>query len=120
MAHRGPLREVFGLLCMALILPKSEKRTTPVSNISYIIDHDDGDVYNTHPVIVTPQTSGVLSLIIAFLTALLFDIGELLANMAIDWVLDNGISPTLTVIERAFSRAVTFATRLLQASNASS
>ena len=114
MAHRGPLREIFGLICMAIIFPKSERKTTPVSNTTgYIIDHDDGDIHITHP-ILTPQTS---PFILTFLTGLLFDIGEVLVNMTFEWVLDNGIPPTLTVIGRAFSQATTFAARLLRASN---
>ncbi len=117
MAHRGPLREVFGLLCMAPIFPKSEKKTTPMSNTGYIIDHDDGDNFNTHRVVTASQSSGFRPLILSFLIAVIFDIAELMTEMAFDWALDHGFSLILAVIERAFSRAVTFAARLLQASN---
>ncbi len=103
------------MLCIAIILPKSAKKATPASsNTGYIIDHDDGYVFNTNSVHTTPPTSGFLPLLLSFLCAFLFDIAEALAIMAFDEVLDHGSSLIFSVTQRALSRAVTFVTRRLQ------
>ncbi|KAL9070524.1 MAG: hypothetical protein Q9161_004821 [Pseudevernia consocians] len=111
MAHRGPLREMFGMLCIALFVPKIEKTIMPTSNRAIIIDHADNDdvpTINTLPITTppttTPPTSGFLLYLLAFLAPALSVIGDELLNMAFIYMLNNGLLPFVTVIKRFFFR----------------
>ena len=106
MAYRGPLREVFGMLCIAMFVPKVEKAIMPMSNTGFIIDHpDDNDVHtiNTLPT-TTPPTSGFLLYLLALLASALALIGDELLNMAFIYMLNNGLLPFIRVMKRFMKR----------------
>ncbi|KAF6238628.1 hypothetical protein HO173_003134 [Letharia columbiana] len=117
MAHRGPLREMFGLLCMAVILPKVEKIATPVANTGYIIDTIEDN--NIHSIMVspvtTPPTTGFLSLLISLFTTALAVLGDELINVAAIWMLTNGLLPSLRIIKRLVTWTGTSIHRLFRA-----
>ena len=103
MAHRGLLRETFGLLCLASIFPKIEKTIVP-SHTGYILEAVEDSqlpVITSPPVtLTTPPAVGVLPLILSVLIPVFFSVGDELINLALIYLLNKGLVPAITVIKR--------------------
>ena len=108
MAHRGPLREMFGMLCIAVLLPEVQESAVPTDR-GLILDADEIPTYLIPPfapVPVTPPVTGFMSFLISFLTDLFSVVGEELLNMVAMWFLNYALFPSLLVLECLFLRAV--------------
>ena len=105
MAHRGPMREVFGILCMAVLIRKSEKKASPPASTVYIetvaaVD----DYFNTQNITVIPPTSppptGYVPSILSFLLLALSVVGNQLLDSLFHLALHNILLPLLRIARR--------------------
>ena len=105
MAHRGPMREIFGILCMAVLIRKSEKKAAPPASTVYIetvaaVD----DYFNAQNITVIPPTSppptGYLPSVLSFLLLALSVVGNQLLDSLFHLVLYNVLLPLLRIGRR--------------------
>ena len=116
MAHRGPIREMLGLLCMALIFPRSE-RITPASNttgyttetVNAVVDTDSYQSLmvplstptpSIPPPSIPPPPTGLLSFLLPFFASLFSVLGEELLSLILNLMLTNGLMPSLRIMKR--------------------
>lgn len=116
MAHRGPIREMLGMLCMALIFPRSE-RITPASNttgyttetVNAVVDTDkyqslmvplSTPTPSTPAPSIPPPPTGLLSFLLPFFAALFSVLGEELLSLILNLMLTNGLMPSLRIMKR--------------------
>ena len=116
MAHRGPFREMLGLLCMALIFPRSE-RITPASNttgyttetVNAVVDTDkyqslmvplSTPTPSTPASSIPPPPTGLLSFLLPFFASLFSVLGEELLSLILNLMLTNGLMPSLRIMKR--------------------
>ena len=116
MAHRGPIRDMLGLLCIALIFPRSE-RITPASNttgyttetVNAVVDTDkyqslmvplSTPTPSTPAASITPPPTGLLSFLLPFFASLFSVLGEELLSMILNLFLTNGLMPSLRILKR--------------------
>ena len=116
MAHRGPFREMLGLLCMALIFPRSE-RITPASNttgyttetVNAVVDTDkykslmvplSTPTPSTTAPSIPPPPTGLLSFLLPFFASLFSVLGEELLSLILNLMLTNGLMPSLRIMKR--------------------
>ena len=112
MAHRGPLRETFGLICMTVFFRQSEKTSKPMGNTGFIIDTadmfiDDGHPSLNVPLSTVPQNRGYLSSLFAFLVPALSSLGDEVISMIFFLMLMNGLLRLARALKRL---AVVFTT----------
>ena len=116
MAHRGPLRELFGILCIAIIVPNVEKISTPPPNTGFVIEPTDEVLHTIMvPQVIDSPTAGFLSFFFPILATCFSIIGEELINIAFMYFLTAGLIPSMRVIKRFTMSIGTKGTRLLQA-----
>ena len=105
MAHRGPMREIFGILCMAVLIRKSEKKAAPPASTVYIetvaaVD----DYFNAQNITVisptAPPPTGYLPSILSFLLLALSVVGNQLLDSLFHLVLYNALLPLLRIARR--------------------
>ena len=105
MAHRGPMREVFGILCMAVLIKKSEKKASPPASTVYIetvaaVD----DYFNVQNITVihptSPPPTGYLPSILSFLLLALSVVGNQLLDSLFHLALHNILLPLLRIARR--------------------
>ena len=130
MAHRSPLREIFGLICLALIVPKSDKASTPTgANTGSIIIDDVLDViqtpslsHETNAPFMTPsprlttattQAIGLFPFILAPLAPIIGLLGDELLSSIAQLLLFHYLLPMMRVIKRYFLAMIAYANRCL-------
>ena len=110
MAHRGPFREMFGLICVALMFPRSEKISPPLYSTGYTTETinavNDTDSYQhlmvplSIPPPPPPPPTGFLSFLLSFLAPLFSVLGEELLSITLSLMLTNGLLPSLRITKR--------------------
>ena len=105
MAHRGPLREVFVGIGILLFAKQAPKYISP-THTGYIIDAADevvvGQNATTQEQFVTPQDTGFLPSLIAFMSPLLYDLAEALADLALMYLLNHSLPRIMMLLRRFF------------------
>ena len=101
MAHRGPMREMFGLLCMAVIVPRVHKSAIPKGNTGYIIDAEDNDIQNiTVSHFTPPPATSFQPFLLSFLASVFSLLGDEVISMVATWMLANALFPSIVAIKR--------------------
>ena len=105
MAHRGPMREVFGILCMAVLIRKSAKKTVPPATTVYIETVTAVDDYFSAPniTVIAPTSlppAGYLPSILSFLLLALSVLGNELLDSIFLLALHNVLLPLLRIARR--------------------
>ena len=103
MAHRGPLRELFISISFLLLVKKAEKTVSP-THTGYILDAADeitvaGNA-TVEPDLSTPPNTGLLPLLLAFLSPLLFDLAEALGDLTLMYLLKYGLPHIMMLLRR--------------------
>ena len=101
MAHRGPMREMFGLLCMAVIVPRVHKSAIPKGNTGYIIDAEDNDILNvTVSHFTPPPATGFQPFLLSFLASVFSLLSDEVISMVAMWMLASALFPSIMAIKR--------------------
>ena len=105
MAHRGPLREVFGILCMAVLIRKTTKKDVPPATTVYIETVTAVDDYFSAPniTVIAPTSlppAGYLPSILSFLLLALSVLGNELLDSIFFLALHNVLLPLLRIGRR--------------------
>ena len=122
MAHRGPMREVFGILCMAVLIRKSEKKASPPASTLHLetVAAVDDYFYAHNTTVICPTStpppgylptssppSGYLTSILSFLMLAL----SLVGNELLDWIFQLALHyvllPSLRIARRWSAEIVT-------------
>ena len=106
MAHRGPLRETFGLICMTVLFRQSEKAPEPIGNTGYIMDTidviiDDGYPNLTVPLSTVSYNTGCLSSFITFMLSAVSILGNEAISMIAYPILISGLLLLMRVLKRS-------------------
>ena len=120
MAHRGLLREMFGLICMGVIVKKTDKASTPIARES-IIDEFTNAIQNstTPPLISLPKSvtateaTGLLPVIFTLLVPLLGYFGDRIIERIFGFLLFNVLLPLLWIVKRHLLAMIACANRCL-------
>ena len=118
MAHRGLLREMFGLICMGVIVQKTDKSSTPIARNIFI---DETPVQNSTipPFMALPElgtateATGLLTCIVTLLVSLLCYFGDQSTEWTAKFLFFNGLLPLLRIIKRHFPAMIAYANRCL-------
>ena len=120
MAHRGLLREAFGLICMGVIVKETEKASTPIVRESFIDEFTDVIQNSTTPPLITlpksmtaTEATGLLPVIFTLLVSLLGFFGDQIIEQTFEFLLLNGLLPLLRIIKRYFLAMIAYANRCL-------
>ena len=106
MAHRGLMREAFGLLCMAVLVHKSEKKTVPQPTTVFIETVPTVDDYFSIPIVTfvpptsPPPPTGYLPSVLSFFILALSVIGNEVLNAFLQLALRNVLLPLLRIAKR--------------------
>ena len=120
MAHRGLLREVFGITCLAVIVKETNKASAPVTR-NITIDEITDAIQNstTPPLMPLPEfmtatkATGFLPFIFTLLVPLLCFFGDQFIEWTAKFLLVNGLLPLLMIIKRHFLAMIAYANRCL-------
>ena len=116
MAHRSPLRELFGMLCIAIIVPDVERISTPPPNTGFVIEPTDEVIHSIMvPQVIDSPTAGFLSFFLSILATCFSIIGDELINIACMYFLTAGLILSMRVIKRITISIETNGNRLLRA-----
>ena len=106
MAHRGPLREMFRVICLTLLVAESERAPTPASTTGFIEDVVKTFTANetTHAIPttphVTPPVGGLQSIFLVILASLIALLGDEAISRIAHMVLFNCIFPMVRITSR--------------------
>ena len=120
MPPRGLLGDMFGLICMAVIVKKTNKASTPMAR-NITIDKIPDVVQNSTipPLMALPEfmtateATGFLHSILTLLVPLLCFFGDQLIEWTAGFLLFNGLLPLLRIIKRQFLAMIAYANRCL-------
>lgn len=109
MAHRGPMRELFGLACMTLLFKQSEKVSPPSNRTGYIIETINAvNDYQSRPGVFVvplspapPQPAGFLSTLFMVLSSVLSLLGDEIIDIFLHLVMSNGVLPLARILRRS-------------------
>ena len=105
MAHRGPMRELFGMLCMAVLVRESEKKAAPPTSTFYVDTFAAVDDYFTTPNVTgnppsSAPSTGYLPFIVPFFVLAL----SVVANQMLDSIFYSAVQMVLLPLIRIARR----------------
>ena len=120
MAHRGLLREMFGFICMAVVVKETNKASTPIARNIIIDEITDAVQNSTSPPLMalpefmtTTKATGFSPFILTLLVPLLGFFYDQIIEWAAESLLLNGLLPLLRIIKRLFLAMIAYANRCL-------
>ena len=114
MAHRGLLREMYGMICLTLLFPQSERGPVPTPHTTFIEDvvdtftNENAHTIPTTP-LSTPSATGFLGIFLGILTFFLALLGDEAINRIAHAVLFNCLLPLARITGR---HIITYGTRI--------
>ncbi len=105
MANRNAVKEMLGLICVALLFPRSEKTPTPTGNTGYIIDTADAIQYDRPYAIrvgpiTPPAATGPLPYLQSFLAAILAILGDGVLEFIASFLCSKAPPLLMTILKR--------------------
>ena len=105
MANRNAVKEMLGLICVALLFPRSEKSPTPTGNTGYIIDTADAIQYDRPYAIrvgpiTPPAATGPLPYLQSFLAAILAILGDGVLEFIASYLCSKVPPLLMTILKR--------------------
>ncbi len=105
MANRNAVKEMLGLICVALLFPRSEKTPTPTGNTGYIIDTADAIQYDRPYAIkvgpiTPPAATGPLPYLHSFLATILALLGDGVLEFIASFLCSKAPPLLMTILKR--------------------
>ena len=105
MANRNAVKEMLGLICVALLFPRSEKSPTPTGNTGYIIDTADAIKYDRPYAIrvgpiTPPAATGPLPYLHSFLATILALLGDGVLEFIASYLCSKVPPLLMTILKR--------------------
>ena len=98
MSHRGPLREIFGIICLSLNFKETDRNRPPVTHYLMDVIEPTNNITIPSPLPTRPPTTNILLLILSFLAPALSIIAEEVLYLFILWILTNGRFPNIGAV----------------------